>query len=61
MINPTEREINIIRGKLVAGAASRKEIERFLVYVSAIEALVEEASDQDVYGTEGYQHRLGWD
>ena len=57
----SEKEINIIRGKMLVAAASKEELHIFLTYVSAIEALVEEASIEDFYGTEGYEHRLGWD
>lgn len=57
----TEKEINIIRGKLLVNAATQDEIFTFIEYVSEIESLVEEASLEDFYGTEGWQHRLGWD
>lgn len=56
----SEQELNIIRGKLIANHATQEEINEFLRYVSALEELVEEASMEDFYGTEGYQYRLGW-
>ena len=52
----TEQEINIIRGKMLVNAASQEELHKFLEYVSKIEGLVEEASVEDFYGTEGW-HR----
>ena len=55
-----EQEINIIRGKMLVNAASQEELHDFLRYVCMIEALVEEASDEDFYGTEGFRNRLGW-
>ena len=57
----SERELNVIRGKLMAGHASTRDIMDFLTYVSALELLVEEASNRDFYGTEGWTRRLGWD
>ena len=58
---PDERTINEIRGKLMVNKATDQEIKQFLVYVSFIEGLVEEASNEDFYGSEGYRHLLGWD
>lgn len=57
----TERELNIIRGKMIVAAATPAELSDFLFYVSKLEELVEEASNEDFYGTEGWEHRLGWD
>lgn len=55
-----EQELNMIRGKMLVGVATTKELHTFLNYVSALEALVIEASLEDFYGTEGYEKRLGW-
>ena len=57
----TEREVDMIRGKLSVGAATLNETYDFLVYVEALEQLVEEASVEDFYGSEGWKHRIGWD
>jgi len=57
----SEREINMIRGKMAVGHASVDEIRDFLYYVTHLEQFVEEASDEDFYGTEGWKHRIGWD
>lgn len=57
----SEQKLNEIRGKMLVAAATQKELHEFLTYVSVIEGLVEEASLEDFYGTEGYRHRLGWD
>ena len=56
-----EREIDMIRGKMLVGAATPGELQSFLFYVSLIEGFVEEASDSDFYGTEGWRHSIGWD
>ncbi len=56
----SEQQINIIRGKILCGAASKKEIEDYLFFVDTLEELVEEASMEDFYGTEGWKFRIGW-
>ncbi len=44
------------------GAASLEDVEAFLgQYVVGLELMVGEASDEDFYGSEGWQHRMGWD
>ena len=57
----SEKELNIIRGKMLVNYVTNYEITEFLKYVSALESLVEEASNEDFYGTRGWQHRLGWE
>lgn len=57
----TRREIDMIRGKLIVGKATVEECHTFLEFVNQLEAMVEEASMEDFYGTEGWEHRLGWD
>lgn len=54
----TEKELDKIRGKILVGKATVEELHDFLEYVSAIEALVEEASNEDFYGTEGWTRRV---
>lgn len=55
------RELDAIRGKMMVAAATAEELRDFLTYVTALEGLVEEASMEDFYGTEGWQHKLGID
>lgn len=62
-----KEEIDIIKGKLHCfigvenehSCASKEDILNFLKYVKSLEELVEEASQQDFYGTEGWQHKIG--
>lgn len=56
-----EREIDMIRGKMLVAAATAEELKDFLTYVSFLEGLLEEANCEDFYGTEGWQHRAGWE
>jgi hypothetical protein len=58
-LNASEKELNMIRGKMIVGKASIEEVRNFLEYVSIIEGLVEYASEQDFYGTEGWRHWVG--
>jgi hypothetical protein len=57
----SEREIHMIRGKLLVNGATVDEINDFLFYVDTLESMVEEASCEDFYGTEGWKHSIGWD
>ena len=57
----SEKELTIIRGKMMCNMASMEELHDFLNYVSVIESLVEDASMGDFYGTEGWRRRIGWD
>ena len=55
----TERELDMIRGKMLVNAATQEELHAFLEYVNVLEGLVDEASDQDFFGTEGWRHNIG--
>ena len=55
------RELDMIRGKMMVGAATPAEMRDFLTYVSVLEGLVEDASNEDFFGTEGWQHKVGLD
>lgn len=54
-----ERKLDEIRGKMLVNAATQKELHDFLRYVLALEGLVEDASADDYFGTEGWRHYLG--
>jgi len=54
-----EKDLDMIRGKMLVGHASIEELQDFLFYVSALEGLVEDASIEDFYGTEGWRHSIG--
>lgn len=57
----SEREINMIRGKLSVNEVNVSEINEFLKYVDKLEDLLEDGDMEDFYGTEGWRHSLGWD
>jgi len=55
----TEKELDMIRGKMLVAAATQKELHDFLTYVATLEGLLEEADNDDYFGTEGWRHRIG--
>jgi len=55
----TESELDMIRGKMLVAAATQKELQDFLTYVSAIEGLLEDADNDDYFGTEGWRSAIG--
>lgn len=57
----SERELDEIRGKMLVCAATQEELHAFLYYVNVLESLVDDASMEDFYGTEGWRHHIGWD
>ena len=54
-----EKKLNIIRGKMLVAAATQQELRKFLMYVSALETLLDETNQDDYFGTEGWQHHIG--
>lgn len=54
----TEKQVNIIRGKMLSGKAPIEEIEEFLKYVDKLEELVKQASNEDFYGTVGWKYNV---
>lgn len=57
----TEAVINTIRGKWLVKKASQEDVEILLKQLDAYEALLDEADEGDVFGTEGWRHQLGID
>jgi len=55
----TERELNTIRGKSLVGAATPNEILRVFGHYDLLERKLDEADEDDAYGTEGWRHRFG--
>ena len=56
-----ERFLNTIRGKVLAGHATREELLAVFGHIDALEALLDTADEEDAFGTEGWRHRLGID
>jgi ATP-dependent protease HslVU (ClpYQ) peptidase subunit len=56
----TQKELNIIRGKVLVGHASVGEILSVFYLMDKMENLLDEGDLEDFYGTEGWRHRFGW-
>lgn len=55
----SEKELDMIRGKMLINKATQEELNEFLKYVSVIESLIDEADLEDFYGTEGWRNKIG--
>jgi hypothetical protein len=56
-----ENQLDMIRGKMLVAAATPAELQAFLVYVSALESLLDRCDSEDFFGTEGWRREVGWD
>lgn len=56
-----ENELDMIRGKMLVNKATQQELGSFLLYVTTLEGLLNDADEDDVFGTEGWRHMIGWD
>ena len=56
-----ENQLDMIRGKMLVAAATAKELQDFLTYVSALESLLDRCDSEDFFGTEGWHREMGWD
>lgn len=55
----TEQELNIIRGKVLAGAASQEEILAVFMHYDLVEIKLDEADNDDMLGTQGWRYFVG--
>ena len=54
----TIKELNIIRGKTLVGAASREELLSVFGHLDAMEMKLDELDCEDALGTEGWRHTI---
>ena len=57
----SKEDFYVIKGKILSGSATIEEATEFMGVVDKVFGMVEDASQEDFYGTEGYEHVLGWD
>lgn len=57
----TEKEFYKYLGHINIYMADNKNTSSFIDTIDELIELLEEASNEDVYGTGGYKHLLGWD
>lgn len=55
----TDKELNIIRGKALVGAATEEEVMAVFDRLDAMADLMDGADQDDAFGTEGWRHALG--
>ena len=55
---PTERELNIIRGKNLVGQATKEDVDRIFVYIDHIETKLDYLDNDDFFGQNGWRHFL---
>lgn len=53
--------LNMIRGKNLVGQATPVDVSTLFDHIDALELLLDEADEDDLFGTEGWRHRLGID
>lgn len=61
MTAATDSQINVIRGKNLVGHATKDDVFALLEHIDALEDLLDDADGDDMFGTEGWRHRLGID
>ena len=57
----SDKTINTIRGKNLVGKATKDDVLKLFEHIDALEMLLETADHEDMFGTEGWRHRLGLD
>lgn len=55
----SEAELNMLRGKAMAGATTPKETLQVLNHLTALETRLDEADYDDMLGTEGWRKWVG--
>lgn len=55
----TEKFLNTVRGKVLAGHATQDEILKVFEHLDELEAFLDEHDEDDVFGTEGWRHAIG--
>ncbi len=57
----TEKEINIIRGKAMVGPIEGKEVLQLFDIFDQLEQMLDEADQDDYFGTQGWRYHFGWE
>ena len=57
----TDKTLNTIRGKNLVAKTTKEEVLKLFEHIDALEMLLDEADQDDVFGTEGWRHRVGLD
>jgi len=57
----SEKELNIIRGKVLVGHATIQEMLSVFFHLDMLEMRLDDADERDLLGTEGWRHWMGLD
>lgn len=55
----TEKQLNIIRGKVSVGKATTKEVLSVFEHLDKLEMALDEKDSEDFFGTEGWRNFFG--
>ena len=55
----SERDLNILRGKAMAGATTPEDTLAVLNHLTVLEDKLNQADYDDILGTEGWRHYVG--
>lgn len=53
------KELNILRGKNLASGSTAEDVNKLFQHIDALEDLLDEADDEDFFGTQGWRYRAG--
>jgi len=56
---PSEKDINIIRGKNLVGAATKDDVDALFAYIDALEMGLDVADQEDTFGPSGWRDHFG--
>lgn len=56
---PSEKALNIIRGKSLVGAVTKDEVNKLLTYIDFLVEALDSTDDLDTFGTEGWRKFFG--
>ncbi|MCG7507092.1 hypothetical protein [Mesorhizobium retamae] len=56
-----EKFLNTVRGKAMVGHATPEELMKVFGHIDALENLLDEADEDDAFGSEGWRHAAGLD
>lgn len=57
----TDKFLNTVRGKVLAGRATREELLLVFEHLDELEMFLDDHDEDDVFGTEGWRHAIGLD
>ena len=57
----SDKELNILRGKAIAGKISEDELLSVFAHIDEMYEILDEADESDTLGTEGWRHYFGLD